>query len=194
MSLTSDGVRYDDQVTEAFTRWSAVDHIAQAKSHLFIVFRNLGGYAVPRRVFPDGAKYDAVLEELRRYCPDVEIDPAAEVDAKASRRRRWAWIAIALLTAMFALVELTPWRRSVDLSGTLGSVDYMVAETGGAAADAALPLIIDLHPYGGFPELMSLLSHRRPFAARFVYPAGDDQHEGRIGPRRRVEFAQMESH
>ena len=172
LRLDDDGLRYDDLITQSYTHWAGVDHIAQVKDHLFIILKNLGGYVVPRRNFSDPSGYDALLGLLRRYCPEQTVEPQTKVTATSRKRRRWVWRAVAILALPIFLMHVSPWRNSVMLPDDLGGMEYLAVETGGAAADAALPLVIELHPLGGFPEVLAALSYRRDFKARFVYPSG----------------------
>src|SRR5690606_28689706 len=64
--------------------------------------------------------------------------------------------------------------RKADAAG----LSYLVFETGGAAADAELPMVIGLHYSGGSPEAMVEYFDRIQAAVRVVLPQGTHPRPG----------------
>ncbi len=174
--IAEEGLHYDDGRTHAMTRWSGVEHIGQTRDHILVMLGYAQGYALPRTAFSDDDSQDDALRALRRHCPEQEIEPPAEVVGRAQRRKRRLAVAGGLAAALLLLLHTSPWRSSVDLPDDLGSLDYLITTTGGADPDAVLPLILDLHPLGGFPEIGIVNGRKWAFPARVVYPAAAQWH------------------
>ena len=174
--FAEDGLHHDDPVTKAFTAWPGLDHIGLTSDYLFLFFGYARGLAIPRRAFPDEAAFEAALAALRRHRPDLDVESPPQVAQKARRHRRGLAVAAVLVALAAALALTTPWRERLALPDDQGEVSYLVAHGGGAQPGERLPLILDLHPLAGFPEIMTVAGHNQDFPARIVYPAAPYWH------------------
>ncbi len=172
--IDEEGLLSDDGRVQALARWSGIEQIGQTKDHIVVVFGYAQGFAIPRAAFPDGG--DPALQLMQRYCPQQEIEPAAVAVDKARKRLHRLAVAGGALAALLILLHVSPWRSSLELPDGLGSVEYMVKATGDADPEATLPLILDLHPLGGFPEIGLVNNRKRAFPARVVHPAAEQWH------------------
>ena len=172
-----DGLHYADDDTHTTIRWDAIRRIGQTPEHILADYGYFKAIVVPTRIFEIPAQGDAFLADLRARSPNISAPPSGQSPAVAGKRSRWRWQKIGRgvlvgLLVLFVVWTAKPWRESLDLGDGLGSVSYLTVVSEGAAADAPLPLVIDLHPLGGSPELMQILVRRRDFPARTVLPAG----------------------
>ena len=172
--IAEDGLHSDDGRVRALARWSGIEHIGQTRDHIVVVIAYAQGFAIPRAAFPDDG--EPALWLMRRHRPQEEIEPAAVAVDRARKRLRVVAVASGVLAALLILLHVSPWRSSLALPDGLGDVEYMVNVTGGADRDATLPLILDLHPLGGFPEIGLVNNRKRTFRARVVHPAADQWH------------------
>lgn len=169
IAFEADGLHHSEAATRSVTPWDAVQYVGQTPEQIYFDFGPGKGVILPKRAFDDPEALDAALEQLRRYCPNVEFYGAPRLTRK---RRRWRHAAWAVGLALLALWIAKPWRETAELPDGLDGVSYLTTVTGGADPAAALPMIIDLHPLGGFPEVMLWMAKRRDFPARVVMPAG----------------------
>ena len=172
-----DGLHFADDDTHSIIRWGAVRRIDRTPEHILVDYGYFKAIAVPTRIFDIPAQGDAFLTDLRARSPNAGAPPSGQPTAVAGKRSRWRWRKIGkgilvVFLVLFAVWTAKPWRESLDLGDGLGAVSYLTVVSEGAAADAALPLVIDLHPLGGSPELMRFVVSRRDFPARTVLPAG----------------------
>jgi hypothetical protein len=66
LTLTSTGVTHRTAVTEAETKWSAVEKLVETDQHLFIYTSPVEAFIVPRRAFVDEAQYQEFAGTARR--------------------------------------------------------------------------------------------------------------------------------
>lgn len=170
--LADDGLHYSDGNSDTLTRWSAVTDVVSAKHHLFVGFGPLQALTIPKHVFATEDGAESFADHVKSYRPDLDV----ESDVPMRRNRRIGWFVCGGLVALIAILLLSswfgPWRSYMAVDGPWGTVPYMVTETGGADADETLPMIILLHPLGGFPAIGALQARRYDFPVRVVAPGG----------------------
>lgn len=174
VSFAEDGVHHADTDSRVVTRWGAVQQIARTKDHLFLVYGQAKSVIIPTHAFDSAEALEKVLAELRLFRPDLEIETADAPRKKGGKTKLGSKIAGGIFLALLCFWFLSPWRDSLELPGELGSMSYVTVVTGDADSEAALPLIIELHPLGGFPEIGYLSRRNRDFQARVVLPTGPD--------------------
>lgn len=175
-NFAQDGLHQYDGTTHAVTPWQAVQRIGRSPKHLFFVYGPQKGLIIPVETLKDPAAVDRILAQAGEMRPDLSVEAVGAVK-KANKKNK---VSLAIFVVLL-LLAATPWmldplRESAELPGDLGSVSYRVTTTGGADPGADLPLIVYLHPLGGFPEIFGIVKRKWDFPARVVVPAGPEWH------------------
>lgn len=174
VSFADDGLHHADEDSHVVTRWAALQDIGRTAEHLFLIYGFAKSVIIPTKIFDSPQALEEVLSRLRRYRPDLAVDEAGADPKRAAKKKLWGRSIGGTLLVLICLWFLAPWRDSLELPGELGAMSYITVVTGGADPNAPLPLILDLHPLGGFPEIGLLSRRHRDFPARVVLPVGPD--------------------
>ncbi len=174
--FAADGLCQSDGTTRSVTPWTAVQRVGRSPRHLFFVFGHQKGVVIPTRGIEDPAAVERILARVGELRPDLSVEVIGPVSRQA-KKTFWLLGFLALLL----LLAATPWmldplRDEAVLPGDLGTASYRVTTTGGADPADPLPLVIYLHPLGGFPEIFGLVKRKWDFPARVVVPAGPEWH------------------
>ena len=167
------GLCHGDDDTQMITRWGAIEEVTQTRHHIFIVYGYGKSVIVPKRAFDTEGAQATFLASLRRYRPEILVETPQAFTKRVGKGRRRAAIATTVLLLLVGLWLWKPWRSSVTLADTGERIYYLVVHTGNADPAATLPLVLDLHPLGGSPEIGRFMLRATDRPARVILPAGD---------------------
>ena len=176
MAIRDNGLHHVIGRSHSVTSWAGIEGLVLAKHHLFIAPPYNQAVTIPRAAFADDAAREAFITPLEPHLPAL----TAESDAPQRRGRRIGLYVTGGLASVLVAILLCTWldplSRDLDIGRDRHDVPYQVTYTGGAGEDARLPMVLLLHPLGGFPSIGVLSARRFDFKARIVIPTGERSH------------------
>jgi hypothetical protein len=64
-SISSEGVRDTNELSEGIVKWEAVENVVQTGNHLFITIRPNKSFIIPKRAFSDDASFNQFVQDVR---------------------------------------------------------------------------------------------------------------------------------